>query len=340
MGSVPEDRRKQTLLEVWRVWRQLPNERQLRDWTNDEFRRAEEATLSRMAELCEHEIREAVSEDLDGAELCDIYVFVVDGVESVGGAGLSVIYTSVRRAANTVAQSGRSVHDHAQTCVTEAVGEEKSRRVAYMNGLKPRELLSALVSTTLRRAALLTKYLGSEQQHVLSRLLYRELGNKPMPLRLDRELELPAEPTLKQRYAWLHWYLWCLKMHSLEMRQRLGGVPRIIVVSDGDVLPTNKKTGDPVDPLGPIHAKTYERLGRELNKHGPPIKDPESKSRIAKSVGVSRPTLQRYLKADLPIKLTPDNKGGVYEEYTMNDVLTALETSSRKKRSKHKPEYS
>ncbi len=340
MGSAPEDRRKQTLLKVWRVWKQLPSEQQQRDWTHNELRRAEEATLSRMAELCEPEIREAVSEDLDGAELCDVYVLVVDGVEYVSGADLSIVYAGVRRAANTVVQSGRPVHDHVRACVTEAVGEEKGRKVAYMSGLKPRELLSALVSTTLRRAALLIKYLGSEQQHVLSRLLYRELGNKPRPLRLDRELKLPAEPTLKQRYAWLHWYLWCLRMHSLEMRQRLGGVPRIIVVSDGDVLLTNKKTGDPVDPLGPIHAKTYKRLGRELNKHGPPIKDPESKSRIAKSVGVSRPTLQRYLKADLPIKLTPDNKGGVYEEYTMNDILAALETSSRKKRNKDKPENS
>ncbi|CAA9233021.1 MAG: hypothetical protein AVDCRST_MAG93-973, partial [uncultured Chloroflexia bacterium] len=252
MGSLPEDRRKQALLRAWRdVWRLLPNERQQRDWTYDELRRVEEATLSKMVKLSESEIREAVSEDLVRAELCDVYVFVVDGVEFVGGADLGVIQAGVRRAANTVAQSGRSMHDHVRACVTETLEEEQSRRVAYINRLKPRELLSTLVSTTLRRAALLMHYLSNEQRHALSTLLYHELGNKPRPVRMDRELELPAEPTLQQRYAWVHWYLWCMRMHSPEMQQRLGGVPRIIVVGDRDAQLTNKKTGDLADPLGP-----------------------------------------------------------------------------------------
>ena len=55
---------------------------------------------------------------------------------------------------------------------------------------------------------------------------------------------------------------------------------------------------------------------------------------------MSRSTLQRYLKADLPVKLMPDGKGGVYTEYTMDDVLKAVETSSQKKRNKRKPEGS
>jgi hypothetical protein len=159
-------------------------------------------------------------------------------------------------------------------------------------------------------------------------LLYRELGIKPRPLLMDRELKLPAEPTLKQRYAWLHWYLWCLRMHSPEMQQRLGGVPQIIFVGDGDAQLTNRKTGASADSLGPIYARAYERLGRELNKQGHPIKDPESKSRIAESVGVSRDKLRSY--PELPIKFSPDGKGGVTYTYTADDVLKAIDASSRK----------
>lgn len=333
MRSLPEDRRKQALLRAWRdVWRLLPNERKQRDWTYDELRRVEEATLSKIVKLSEPEIREAVLEDLDRAELCGVYVFVVDGVESVGGADLSVIHAGVRRAVNTVVQSSRSMHDHVRACVAETLQEEQSRRVANINRLRPRELLSTLVPTTLRRAALLMHYSSNEQRHALSTLLYRELGNKPRALCMDRELELPADPSRQQQYAWLHWYLWGMRMHSPEMRQRLGGVPRVIFVGDRDAQLTNKKTGDLADPLGPIHAKAYERLGRELNKHGHPIKDPGSKSRIAKSVGVSRDKLRSY--PDLPIKVSPDGKGGVTCEFTMDDILEAMGSSSRKKPTK------
>jgi hypothetical protein len=129
-------------------------------------------------------------------------------------------------------------------------------------------------------------------------------------------------------------------MHAAESQRALRGVPRIIVVADGDAILTNKKTGMPSDPMGPIHAKTWLMLGRELNKHGHPIKDPESKNRTAKSIGVSRSTLQRYLKTNLPERPTPDGKGGVYTKYTMNDVLEAVETSSQKKRNKWKAEGS
>ncbi len=99
---------------------------------------------------------------------------------------------------------------------------------------------------------------------------------------------MPEHPTLKQRQAWLHWYIWCLRMHKAETRRISGGVPLVVVVADGDRLLTSDITGLPADPLGPIHAPVYRALGRELNRHGHPIKDPESESRIARSLGVSR----------------------------------------------------
>jgi hypothetical protein len=74
-------------------------------------------------------------------------------------------------------------------------------------------------------------------------------------------------------------------------------------------------------------------LGRELNKRGHPIKDPESEHRIAKSVGVSRGKLRSY--PHLPIEIAPkadhDGKVVVSYKYTEGELLRAIEASSRKK---------
>jgi hypothetical protein len=105
-----------------------------------------------------------------------------------------------------------------------------------------------------------------------------------------------------------------------------------MVVVDGDRLARKRGTGEIVDPLGPLWVKHWSMLARELNKRGHPIKDPESKSRLAKSLGISRSTVQRYFDADVPMKNTPDGKGGVYAEFDMSALLRALDASSRKKR--------
>ena len=340
MSSVPEDRLEQVAI-VCDLWRRLSAEQQARDWTYEEAAAIRQEVLRKLVELCEPEVREAMLQDLAGAELCDLYIVPSnEGQEVVVGEDLSAVYAGVRRAADSASQSELPLDEHFLTCISKAIAEEKQTRAADWNGLKPRALLAALSSTPLRRAARVIDHLDSERTNALSKLLYRELGDKPRPVLLDREMKLPAEPTLKQRYAYFHWYIWFSHMHGPESQRALGGVPRIIVVADRDAILTNKKTGTPSDPLGPIHAKVWPRLGRELNKHKHPIKDPESKNRTAKSIGVSRSTLQRYLKANLPVKLMPDGKGGIYTEYTMDDVLKAVETASQKKRNKRKPEGS
>ena len=340
MSSVREDRLTK-LAKVCLLWQRLPAEQQARDWIYKEAAAARQEVLRKLVELCEPEVREAVLQDLAGAELCGLYIVPTnEGKEAVVGEGLSAVYAGVCRAADNVSQREWPLDDHFLTCISEAIAEEKQSRAKDWNSLKPRALLAALSSTSLLQAVRVIDHLDRERTNALSRLLYRELGDKPRPVLLDREMKLPAEPTLRQRYAYFHWYIWFSHMHGPESQRALGGVPRIIVVADRDAILTNKKTGTPSDPLGPIHAKVWPRLGRELNKHEHLIKDPESKNRIAKSIGVSRSTLQRYLKANLPVKLMPDGKGGIYTEYTMDDVLKAVETASQKKRNKRKPEGS
>jgi hypothetical protein len=121
-------------------------------------------------------------------------------------------------------------------------------------------------------------------------------------------------------------------MHKPEMQRVSGGVPLVVVVADGDRLLTNKETGLPADPLGPIHAPIYRALGRELNRQGHSIKDPESESRIARSAGVSRDKLRSY--PDLPIKIERDGPDRIKYEYTGDDLLASIEASLRKKPTK------
>jgi len=329
MGSIADDRRHE-MLRVWKLWRYLPKAQRDHDWSDDELRTNETATLERLAQLCAPEILQAVSEDLKGAGLCGIYVLTAGGQEAIGAVDhLSIIYAGVRRAADTVTASGEPLHEHLKACVAASIGEETSHRVASLNGLKARDLLSALASTTSLGAALLIDHLENKQRNALSKLLYRELGDKPRLLAMDRAPTMPPNPTLQQRYKWLHWYLWCLEMHKPERQRVVGGVPQIIVVADGDRMLTNRKTGQPVDPLAAIHAPVWRVLGRELNKKGHPIKDPESESKIASSAGMSRDKLRSLPK--LPVNITLDGEGRVVYEYTGDDLLKAIEASLRKK---------
>lgn len=102
-------------------------------------------------------------------------------------------------------------------------------------------------------------------------------------------------------------------------------MPRTLFVVGGEAWPTNNN-GEPLDPLGTINAKTLLRLGRELNKHGYPIEQPESKNRLAKSYGVSRSTVDKLLQADTPKNLVPDGKGGVAYEVTSDEIIDSIET--------------
>jgi hypothetical protein len=307
VGSVTDGRLKQAQ-EVWWFWKKLPNEASLRDWTDREFKQYERDTLKRLAELCLPEISEA---------------FLEVGLERFSEITTKIASSAIYHAAETVTKTKRPIHDHVKVCVKEALEGYLRSFSEWFYQAEGEQLLPLLLSLPRSALARLGEYLNREQRRELRQLLYRELGNKPMLLPLDRE-------PLGQR-KWLYWYLWRREMTQPGVEETLGGVPRYLFVGDGDALPTNKQTGEPLDPLGPIHAKVWPRLGRELNKRGHPIKDPESKSRTARSLGVDRATLERYLRADVGKAPEPDGKGGVSYTYTDSDVIRSIETVLRKR---------
>lgn len=265
--------------------------------------------------------------------MASTYIITANGQEDVGGEDLAVLYRGVRRVAD---MNKRPSNEHVKACVSQVLQEEAREEVASLRKLKPRGVLTKLSSFSPLRADWLIDHLSCQLHRELRLLLYRELGNKPVPLRMDQKPNLGADSTPKQRHYQLFWYLWRLRITEPDVRRDLGGVPRFFVVADQDRIITNKKTVMPSDPLGPIHAKVWPKLGRELNKRGHPIKDPERKNRTAESIGVSRSTLGRYLAANLSVEITPDGAGGLYLKYTTDDVVKALETSTQKKRKQRK----
>jgi hypothetical protein len=244
-----------------------------------------------------------------------------------------IIHAGIHEAVSTFATSDTAqFHEHVQACVTKNILEKSAELARELRQLKPRALLEACNSATLERTRYIVAHLSEDQRAALSSQLFHELGGKPRPLRIDKEPQIPENPTLMQKQAWLHWYIWCLRMHKPEMQRVLGGVPQVVVTADGDRLLTNKETGLPADPLGPIHARVWRALGRELNRQGHSIKDPESESRIARSAGVSRDKLRSFPVP--PIRIGTDGPGRITYEYTENDLLASIEASLRKKPTK------
>lgn len=335
MGSVPEERHRQAA-RARQLWQGLAAEAVARGWSPEERRDYSLEIIGKIEELCAPEIIRAVVRNWAQAGLCGVYIVPTQNppytVLWTWRENPEVIHAGIRAAMNTVGVSGVQFHEHVETCVTNNILEKSAELARKLRRLKPRALLEECNAATLIRTRFIVEHLREDQRAALSSLLFRELGGKPRLLRMDKEPQIPKNPTLKQKQAWLHWYIWCLRMHKPEMQSTLGGVPLVIAAADGDRLLTNKETGLPADPLGAIHVPIWRALGRELNRQGHSIKDPESESRIARSAGVSRDKLRSF--PVLPIRIKTDGPGRIKYEHTGDDLLASIEASLRKKPTK------
>jgi hypothetical protein len=102
-------------------------------------------------------------------------------------------------------------------------------------------------------------------------------------------------------------------------------------------IPAKNKDGEPINFADALNAKVIELWDREMNKHGHLKDDPKAKGRIASAGRIADPLspsakeIRRYLNEDVPVKLTPDGKGGVYIEVTDDGILASIETVERQK---------
>jgi hypothetical protein len=326
-NNPPRDDRHAQVLKYWRIWKDLQDGRQPEDWTDETVQQMKSKALNKLADLCKVEIIEAVLENQAGANLRGLRLDV-----SVKHAKLTgdeaIILGTVRKAATTVTEHrNRPVHEHVKICMVEALRDAVAAFDDWFYGAEPQDLLPLLLSLPRAIVVEAGEYLNHKQRSGLRALLLQQLGNKAIPVFLDRE---PEEPR-----RWLHWYLWRLEMEAPEKKRALRGVPRVLIDIGGEAWPTNRG-GEPLDPLAPVHAKVWQRLGRELNKHGYPIKDPESKTRLAQSFDVSRSTVDKFLEAGILPTLKPDGTGGVVYEATLSDFTDSIEMTRKIKRGRHK----
>ena len=154
----------------------------------------------------------------------------------------------------------------------------------------------------------------------------------------------PPDPTPKNYLDWLAIRLYD-RIKSLLGDSLRQGDALFFWVSDRPV--TVKNTGgELINYADPVNATVIETWDREMNKHGHLKDDRKAKGRIASagriadSLSPSAKEIRRYLKEDVPVKLTPDGKGGVHIEVTDDGILASIDAVAGQKpgrKPKHTP---
>jgi hypothetical protein len=227
VGSVPEEHRtlvaaQKRAAEEYRLWQNIPN-----DIIGDDASYVRQELTKKIEAYCAPQIMTAVLRNQKEAGLCGIYIVPTQNppytVLWTWREDPEIIHAGIHKAVSTFAMSDTALlHEHVQAYVTKTILEKSAELARKLPQLKPRALLEECNSATLIRTRFIVEHLREDQRAALSRLLFHELGGKPRPLRMDLEPQIPEHPTLKQKQAWLHWYIWCLRMHKPEM-QRVSG---------------------------------------------------------------------------------------------------------------------
>lgn len=308
------------------------------DSPREERETAEREVLERLREVCKREICLAILDNPSGAGLCGVYLDAVwrapDG-RTVGYDPVledaNPIHSGIGDAAGSVALRRGTHREHVRSSMKYAIARRCAALSAEYRLLGTRPLLDKLTSISPVRAYFVVEHLSGRQRRLLRERLYRELGEKSRPVIVGRPPRLPTKPTRMQHHQWLYWCLW-----SGILLRNAGGFPggavgigTLALVDSGPRL-TDKNTGEPVDPLAPIHTKAWSKLSRELNVRG--LGKPTSERGLARSFGVSRGAVRRFEEAGIPVDVSYDGKGGVSYEFSANAASAALEATGRKKR--------
>ena len=294
----------------------------------------EPEVANKLFQLCGQEIFEALAADTTGQVFCSLWIVpvAVDKVRFSGNIG--IIQAGISKA---IRAALKQKDCNAAALVKKEVASELARyqdeRIAAFRQLRAQEILPRLLAGVRNELheymAVHMNHLTGAQRSDLTALLHDQLSDEPVIfLRMDETGE-PKKPEL-----WLFWYLWRLSL--VEIKEQLGGIPRFYPALRRGALPFGKD-GYPRDPLGPIHAKVYQKLGRMLPSH--PKRDPKSKSTTAASLrvqkdakGVNRSVLERYLKADVPVTMTPNGEDAIDYTFTAADMLASIKTVCGEKR--------
>ncbi len=298
------------------MWVPLQN---LRDQLDDaEYKWRETAVLDKLAVHYRPEI---------------VGVFEERGATPPHNSFVRIVHEGLRRALEMKNKwPEKRLHEHVKQCVADALDEHIAGWDEWFYGAKPEELLFLLSRVPHHTAEMLVGYTTFEQaKGLLSLLVWQRTGGRGVFYSVALEREPIDDLDRITRSVFLR------LVHDPAVRRVAEGPAkqgRTVILALGVNGPTKTKNKgcEPLDYAGPLHAKSLLRLRRELNKHGNSIKDPESRPKIAQALKESPKSVRRYLKADIPITLTPDGRGSVYTELTPDAVFRAMEIAKGKQR--------
>ena len=324
--SLAGDRYKQAQ-QICELWLRLKaGERRSGQFSDDE---REELLISKLVELCTEEIVWILNDDPAGRVLCGIWL-IVDYKHSkagwIGDAG--VLRAGVSQALHTKLKDEHAdIVSLIKTNIARELAERRDEKVRWLRSLKAKVLLPELLGLIQHNqhynVAIFVDHLTGTQRSDLTALLHDQINDKAVIyVRMDRQ---PEEPRM-----WLFWYLHHSDLCTPEKKSKMGGIPRDLIAIRRGAVRTNRR-GEIVMPLGPMYAKVFEALKREMNKSRMLPKNP-GVNKIAEVLQADHSSVTRWLKEDLPLKLEPDGNGGVHYTFNLSTIQRCIEITAGKKR--------
>jgi len=308
------------------MWQRLQYERPLRPGAiTDEQRK--ESLIDAILDASAPEIVAVVLEDRVSRVFCNLW-YVVHHYPNDSPDYISVEgdYTAVREGIRIAAvefanNRDKPISKYVKNSIAAELARLRGRRVAAARRQPPSELLSAVLGWQRPNAAVLLEQLTFPQRDGLLELLVA---------RVDRSLVVWLRDEPEDELLWRIWYTAVLQAYDAKLSKVLRESTKPIFVPVGEGRKRLPPKG--VNPAGPVHARFYQQLVKELRKAGHAIRDPDSKSRIARLTGLDRRAITHYLDSDLRVGVALDEKGRVSVQFRIKDLQRSIEVARRKKR--------
>jgi hypothetical protein len=327
MGSLSEDDRLKRLQSVLVLWQRLHDDRPLRDGTITDEQR-EDGLIDDIIKTSTPEIVAVVLEDRVARVFCGLWYAVhhfpndptTDYISVEGD--YTAVRTGVRIAAENFAENrARPVNEYIKNSIAAELARLREQRIAAARQKSPIELMSTVLDWPRLNVAVLLEHLTFEQRDGLLELLFARVGRSSI-------VWLKDEP--EDELLWRLWYTAVLQAYDAKLSRVFQEETHPIFVPVGESGRRSPPRG--VNPAGPMHARFYEQLVDERKRAGHTVKDPQSKSRIARLTGLDRRTIAHYLGSDVQVGVAPDEKSHVRVRFRISDLQRSIEVARRKKR--------
>jgi hypothetical protein len=315
--SLTEKDRLEWLQKLLELWQQLLAGDPRSGEVSDEER--EQKLIDRMIPIAAPEISGAFHEDFTARVFCDL--FSIDDAATGEEQVLAVIPKGLKHAGHTFAESrDKPVGEHIKSCIAAELASLRDRLIVEAQDKSPEELLSVVLDWPRLNAAVLLEHLKFEQRSGLLELLFARTERKSLYMWLGDEPE--------DELLWRIWYTGALQALHSATRSDENSRPVITLLGEGWGKPPPKG----VNSAGPMHARFFQQLVKELGRSGHVMRDPDSVARVARLTGKSRSTIDYYLSSGVQVEVSVDDKGNVRAQFRPKAIWDSVQIARRRKR--------